>query len=427
MSTINPLSKFLLLFLYPILLLVSAHFGNRNDISIILVVSIVLPLYFYFLSDLVFLFGKRFYLFFLYCFFLRVVVVGSQAVWSDDIYRYLFDAKLFLNGISPYHLTPAELVGLVKSQIIGLEFLVSKMNSPSYYSVYPLLLQCFFSLGTLFGLVLGNSFLGVQVLLLTLEVLNLFLIRKLYPNSKNSSYWLYFGNPIVILEGVSQMHPEVLLVTGFLCLFLARSTNSRFFSFFLLTQLKFNTFLFTLGLRWNQGRWRLLFPIIIVSLIIWKLTVFSDFLSQSSAGIGLFFHSFRFAGILEPIFYSILYAFEGEYLSGFVSFLSLGLLLLLNKRFHFFFSLTLSNRFFILYSLFLLFSPVVHPWYWIPWFLFMIEKRNEEVLVSFVSFIAFLSYSLYVDLNFMYIHWMISILVLGYYGNKQINYLRKTT
>lgn len=409
------------------LLWVSTHFGNRNDLSIILVVSFVLPLYFYFLSDLVLLFGKKFYFFFLYCIFLRMVVVGSPAVWSDDIYRYLFDAKLFLNGISPYHDTPAELVGLVNTKIFGLEFLISKMNSPNYFSVYPFLMQCFFSLGTLFGLVFGNQFVGVQVLLLIFDGLNLFLIRKLYPEIKNSSYWLYFGNPIVLVEGVSQMHPEILLVTVFLFLFLARSVGSRLVSFFILTQLKLNTFLFTLGMQWNRGGWKRMIPILIVSLVIWKLTVFSDYVSQGSAGIGLFFHSFRFAGILEPIFYSILYLFDGEYLSGIVSFLTLIILLVLSKRLDLFFSLTLSNRFLILYSLFLLFSPVIHPWYWIPWFLFVIEKRNEVLLVSLVSFIAFLSYGLYVDLNFMYIHWMISILVLGFYGKKQINYLRKTT
>lgn len=180
-------------------------------------------------------------------------------------------------------------------------------------------------------------------------------------------------------------------------------------------------------MQWNRDGWKRMIPILIVSLVIWKLTVFSDYVSQGSAGIGLFFHSFRFAGILEPIFYFILYLFDGEYLSGILSFLTLIILLVLSKRLDLFFSLTLSNRFLILYSLFLLFSPVIHPWYWIPWFLFVIEKRNEVLLVSLVSFIAFLSYGLYVDLNFMYIHWMISILVLGFYGKKQINYLRKTT
>lgn len=89
----------------------------------------------------------------------------------------------------------------------------------------------FFSLGTLFGLVFGNQFVGVQVLLLIFDGLNLFLIRKLYPEIKNSSYWLYFGNPIVLVEGVSQMHPEILLVTVFLFLFLARSVGSRLVSF----------------------------------------------------------------------------------------------------------------------------------------------------------------------------------------------------
>ncbi|EOQ98526.1 putative membrane protein [Leptospira wolbachii serovar Codice str. CDC] len=426
MSIGNKSIKIILGVLYPLLLFVSTHFGDRSDVSIILVVAAILPLYFYFLSDFCSLFGKHFYPFFLYSIILRFAVIGSPAVWSDDIYRYLFDARIFLEGISPYQYTPQDLVGL-NGYHLGLEPLLSKMNSPNYYSVYPLLLQCFFSLGTLFGLALGSSFLGVQVLLLVADSLNLYLIRKLFPQATMKSYWLYFGNPIVIFEGVSQMHPEVLLITGFLLLFGARSTSSRILSFFLLTQLKFNTFLFAFGFLWDRTLWVRLFAITGLSLILWKVTVFSDLVSQGSAGIGLFFHSFRFAGILEPFFYLLLYPFQGEYLSGIISFIVLCSIYIFCFKKNLLFGLNLQNRFLFIYSLFLLFSPVIHPWYWIPWILFLVGKEKMEILVTLVSFLAFLSYGLYVYTDFVYIHWMVSISVLGYYGKKQINYFCKTT
>ncbi|TGM60547.1 hypothetical protein EHQ95_04125 [Leptospira vanthielii] len=427
MSTANKSIKIILGVLYPILLFVSTHFGDRNDLSIILVVATVLPLYFYFLADFGSLFGKHFYLFLLYSALLRITVVGSPAVWSDDIYRYLFDARIFLEGISPYRYTPQEFIGFIKGDHLGLEPLLSKMNSPNYYSVYPLLLQCFFSLGTLLGSILGSSFLGVQILLVAVDCLNLYLIRKLYPQTTMESSWLYFGNPIVIFEGISQMHPEILLVTGFLLLFGARSVGSRILFFFLLTQLKLNTFLFVLGFRWDRKLWVRLAAISGFSFIVWKVTVFSDLVSQGSAGIGLFFHSFRFAGILEPFFYLLLYPFQGEYLSGIFSFIILCCLYILCFKKDILFSFTLQSKFLFIYSLFLLFSPVIHPWYWIPWILFLVGKEKMGRLVAFVSFLAFLSYGLYVSIDFVYIHWVISILVLGYYGKKQINYFCKTT
>lgn len=421
------LTKLLLAIVYPALLFVSAHFGDRNNLSVILVVSIILPLYFYFLSDLTSLFGNRFYLLFLYGILLRLVVVGSPALWSDDIYRYLFDAKICLQGISPYHYTPEGFAKLSGLSHLGLESYLSKMNSPNYYSVYPLLLQWFFSFGTILGTFFGSVFIGIQVLLFVLDILNLFLIRKLYPKSSNASYWIYFGNPIVILEGISQMHPELLLVTGALLFFLSQSNGSRIFSFFLLTQLKFNAFLFILGFRRDRFTWMILFFVSVLSLVLWKVTVFSDLVSQGSAGIGLFFHSFRFAGILEPFFYFLLYPFQGEYLSGILSFLALGSVYIFCLKKNFLTGFGFPDQFFILYTLFLLFSPVIHPWYWILWVLFTIGKEKIETFVASVSFLAFLSYGLYVYNGFVYIHWVVSILVLGYYGNKQINYLRKTT
>ncbi|PJZ83768.1 hypothetical protein [Leptospira harrisiae] len=419
--------KILLFLIYPILLYVSVHFGNRNDFGVIFAVAFVLPLYFYFLSDIVSLFGNRFLLFWSYGIFLRVVVIGSPAVWSDDIYRYLFDAKLLLNGISPYHHTPREIMGLHNTSNLGLDFLFLKMNSPDYYSVYPLLLQCFFSLGTLVGSLFANSLVGVQIMFVLFECINLCFIRKLYPDNNNKTYWLYFGNPLVIIEGVSQMHPEILLVTG--CLFLLVIKIYRFdlFSFFLLTQLKFNVFLFALGFRGDKKDRTILLLLIIFSLLIWKITVFSEFMLQGSAGIGLFFHSFRFAGILEPFFYFILSLFRVEYLSGVISFSVLGLTIVYLLKQNFFKKFTLVHVFLILYSMFLLFSPVVHPWYWILWVFFLVGNNKAEWIVSIIAFLAFLSYGLYVYYSFVYIHWMISILILGFYGYKQINHLRKTT
>ncbi|MCT8335119.1 hypothetical protein NUH30_15675 [Leptospira sp. 85282-16] len=427
MSIRSNLTKLLLGILYPFVLFVSTHWGSRNDLSIILVVSTVLPLYFYFLSASLSLFKNRFYWYFGYAFFLRVAALGSPAVWSDDIYRYLFDAKIFLEGFSPYLYTPAEVIKFIHSSPLELETLLSKMNSPNYYSVYPLLVQCFFSLGTLVGSYLGSSFLGVQILILLVDMVNLILIRKLYPLASFKSYWLYFGNPIVILEGISQMHPEVLLVTGCLLLLLSGSVTQKILSFFFLTQLKINTFLLILGFRWNRSYWPKLVIVSCLSLLLWKVTVFSDLGSQGSSGIGLFFHSFRFAGMVEPFFYYILYSFNVEYLSGIFSFSILSCIYIFCLKKDFVSQLNFENRLLFIYSLFLLFSPVIHPWYWIPWIFLMVGKEKMELFVTNISFLSFLSYGLYVWNDFVHIHWMISILVLGYYGKKQINYFCKTT
>ncbi|WP_244310469.1 hypothetical protein [Leptospira noumeaensis] len=377
--------------------------------------------------DGLFIFGNKFHFFVLYVIFLRLVVVGVTPVWSDDIYRYLFDAKILLEGISPYLYTPQELTEYAQTNSFGLDFLLLKMNSPNYYSVYPLLLQCFFALGTIIGSFIQNSFLAVQILIILFDILNLFLIRKLYPALSKDSLWLYFGNPIVIMEGISQMHPEILLVTVCLLLFLSKSTFKIIVSFFFLTQIKFNAFLFILGIRGSRKTLISLLFVIIGSLVVWKFTVFSNLVMQGTAGLGLFFHSFRFAGLVEPIFYSILIPFQGEYLSGILSFLTLSFVYFFCYQKNLFRNFQLPVRFLMIYSLFLLFSPVIHPWYWIPWVFFALSIQKNKSLVAVVTFVAFLSYGLYVNSDFVYIHWLVSILVLGSYGFKQVNYLRQTS
>ncbi|MCW7493331.1 hypothetical protein ND861_11855 [Leptospira sp. 2 VSF19] len=409
------------------ILFASAHWGSRDELVIVFVVSFVLPLYFYFISASLVLFGNRFYHFFLYALLLRVVVLGSPAVWSDDIYRYLFDAKIFLNGFSPYLYTPAEVIKFIHNSPIELETLFLNMNSPHFYSVYPLLIQCFFSLGTLIGSFFGSSFLGVQILLLLIDMINLILIRKLYPLASFNSYWLYFGNPILILEGISQMHPEVLLVTGFLLFLITSFTYQKLISFFLLTQLKLNTFIFVLAFPWNRSFWTKLTVVSCLSLIVWKLTVFSDLGLQGSSGIGLFFHTFRFAGIMEPFLFYLLTPFKIEYLSGSLTLGILCCIYIFSFQKKIISRLNLRDRLLFIYSLFLLFSPVIHPWYWIPWIFFMVGKEKMESLVTIISFLSFLSYGLYVRNDFIYYHWIVSVLVLGYYGKKHINYFRQTT
>ncbi|XDD45619.1 hypothetical protein AB3N60_13000 [Leptospira sp. WS39.C2] len=417
----------ILFFLYPFLLFFVVHGFDRNEIQIILISSVILGLYFFYLEKRLQFFKNRFRSFFVYSIILRCFALGSDPNFSDDIFRYLFDAKLILNGFSPYQLTPSEWILIQPLDSIELKEIFSKMNSPNYYTVYPIFLLFFYMIGSLLNLIFHSNFLGVQFVFLTIDVLNLYLIRRFYPKESNSFYWVYYANPLIIIEGISQMHPEILLVPWILLIVKTKNIWKRGLFLLFLTQLKINTVLFMFGVSKNRKKILYLAIGIVFFFILWKLTVFSNLETQGERGIGLFFHSFRFAGIFEPFFYYPFSFFGITYLSGLVSLVVCGVLLcflFLNRTYM---SLSIEKRMFLLYGLFLFFSPVIHPWYWIVFFILGMVSRISINLISYIIFLAFLSYLIYVSDIFFYIYWVLFLLGIGLYGSKEINHLRQTT
>ncbi len=412
--------------LYPFLLNLVVDGFDRNDVGFIFVSSFVLIFYFYFLYQKIDTFKNHFWIFFLYSVILRCFVLGSTPQFSDDVYRYFFDANVLSLGFSPYETSPFDLI-VANSQFgENLQDYLKKMNSPHYLSVYPVFLLLHFYLGLILNSLLDTSFFGVQVLFLLFDILNLYLIRKMYPQEPLGFYWIYYANPMVIIEGVSQMHPEILMIPWLL--FLLRSNSIwRQGSFLLIgSQIKINFLLFMMGITPKKKNIPVIVFFVFLSFVIWKWTVFTNLEIQGSRGIGLFFHSFRFAGILEPFIYYPLSLIGFSYLSGFLSLVVFGLVFIYLLLQQSFFHLSITQRLFVVYFLFLIFSPVIHPWYWIPLVILGLLNRLSLKWHTFVLLVSFLSYFIYVSDLFFYIYWIVCIFGFGIYGIQEINYLRKT-
>ncbi|WP_108959502.1 hypothetical protein [Leptospira ellinghausenii] len=417
----------LLFFIYPFLLIFVVNGFDRNSFTIVIISAVLLSLYFFFLGKKLHQFKNQFWIFFLYNLILRCVVIGSTPHFSDDVYRYLFDANILLSGQFPYEFTPSEWMNLHPNIGGHFNILYSNMNSSHYYSVYPLFLLMFFVVGSVLNSLLHSMFLGVQIVFVLVDLLNLSLIRRWYRNESLQFYWVYFANPIILIEGISQMHPEILLIPWILILLQTKSNWKQGMVLSILTQLKFNAILFVFGYIKEKRKNFCILVGVIFSFILWKLTVFANLESQGSNGIGLFFHSFRFAGLLEPFLYLILNQIGHAYLSGFFSLSLCSLLffyLIMNKSFC---NFSLEKRLFVFYFCFLLWSPVIHPWYWILFILLGVVNRMHLIWQALLVFLTFLSYLIYVSEYYFYLYWVLSFLVIGLYGFKEIDYFRKTT
>ena len=75
---------------------------------------------------------------------LRLLLIGMEPNLSEDIYRYIWDGQIFLNGGDPYLHVPSWYAQNGQWPAGTSQLLFSKLNSPDYFSVYPPLALLFF-------------------------------------------------------------------------------------------------------------------------------------------------------------------------------------------------------------------------------------------------------------------------------------------
>ena len=139
---------------------------------------------------------------------LRLLAFPMLPSLSDDAYRYLWDGRLVVDGVSPYALLPdtPELAGFASERDNAL--LLDRMNSPGVYSVYPPLSQAVFAAAGLAPTWTAGWFVLKALLVLAELTGILCLLRVLRPGAVA----LYALHPLAVIEVAGQGHTEGLLV-----------------------------------------------------------------------------------------------------------------------------------------------------------------------------------------------------------------------
>lgn len=140
---------------------------------------------------------------------LRLAYLPLEPVLSDDIYRYLWDARILLDaGINPYaHPPDADLLRPWRD-----EWLYPALNSASYHSVYPPLSQAAFALA--YGLGGGATWTSYYLLKGLFVVAELGGVWALRRHVEARHLMLYAWHPLALLEIAGQGHTEALAVGG---------------------------------------------------------------------------------------------------------------------------------------------------------------------------------------------------------------------
>ena len=309
---------------------------------------------------------------------LRVLVLFALPNLSEDYFRFLWDGSLIKEGISPFAYQPSDAItflGKSASNEQGvLTQLLSQMNSPNYYSVYPPLNQWMFFLAAQFSNVYTGMFV-LKIFILSAEVGVFFILKKALqrfrkPVSKLNVYWL---NPLVILELCGNIHFEGIMLFFFLlsAYYFAKVKDTEgaiYFSFSALTKLFSLMFLPLLALK-IVGKRAVKFSLIVFVLVVICFIPFfkGGNLSNFLESIDLYFQSFEFN---SGLFYLVRYVgFEivnydviqtAGPIFGLISF---GMIMLISFLYRFRNRYAMFTGFLLINTVYLLFSPIVHPWY----------------------------------------------------------------
>jgi hypothetical protein len=147
---------------------------------------------------------------------LRLCLFFSAPGLSDDYFRYFFDGHLLAQHINPYLFSPEISKGMFSQERMQLgEVLFAGMNSKSYFTIYPPLHQGFFFLATFWARSVMDSVLFLRVLLIGFDMANIFLLRRLLDGFGLGAGTLVFYaiNPLVILELSGNLHFEGVVLT----------------------------------------------------------------------------------------------------------------------------------------------------------------------------------------------------------------------
>ena len=147
--------------------------------------------------------------------FLRVLLLFAIPNLSDDIYRFIWDGNLIVYGVNPYMVVPNDYLEVLHVVDNDTMFLLSEMNSPNYFSVYPPVLQGLFAFSvSLFDTsILGNVVVFKSFILLA-EIGSILCIKQLltYFKLPARNVLLYALNPLIIVELVGNVHFEALFI-----------------------------------------------------------------------------------------------------------------------------------------------------------------------------------------------------------------------
>lgn len=311
----------------------------------------------------------------------RLIFLFSTPNLSQDFYRFIWDGHLTLSGINPYLYTPTELIDSNSISIPNAEVLYQGMGelSASHYSNYPPINQLCFILANLIpGSSILSSIISLRILIILADIGLFFIGLKLLKYLKLPSFniFWYILNPFIIIELTGNLHFEGVMMLLMMGSLLALSKNKYWWSATLLG-LSISTKLLPLMLlplffgyfKSRSFKHLVLYYTIALGVVILSFIPFlsSEFLSNYSKTIGLWFANFEFNASVYYIARAIGFVISGynqiAIIGKLLPLITISVILYLSFTKSLSQLQTLISAMLLVLSLYFLLSTTVHPWY----------------------------------------------------------------
>lgn len=336
----------------------------------------------------------------------RAIMIFAFPQLSDDIYRFLWDGYLSVEGTNPYGYLPSDII----AQHSGAypTALYTDMNSPSYYTIYPPFAQLIFYLANLCAPThIPIATMLIKTCFFVAEICTLCGLLKILSFLKKDQKLIaiYFLNPLIIVEGLGNLHFEIIMISflvwAIYYIFVKRKMTLGAVLMALSIATKLLPLMFLPYFLFHlKGRDRMLFFTVgFLSLIMLfsPIAMGLDF-ANFGASIDLYFQKFEFnAGL-----YYILRAL-GQAISGYNLIHYLGPLLGVSTLFLILYQAYRSVRYdlsefshfaLIAFTTYLLFATTVHPWYLcVPICLSVFSSYRYVLVWSGLILLTYINYS----------------------------------
>lgn len=338
---------------------------------------------------------------------LRVALLFTIPNLSDDFYRFIWDGRLLNAGINPFAQLPSFYINSPAQAIPGItEDLYSQLNSPEYFTIYPPINQFIFWFSTLLS---GNSIFGtivsMRIFLLAAEIGNIWLLPKVLSefNLPKRYTLIYTLNPLVIIEGVGNLHFEVMMVFFILLSLWWLKKNQLILSavaiaFAVGTKLIPLIFLPFLPRPLTVKRMMIYYAISGVTLVILFLPLLSpELISGLESSLSLYYQKFEFNA---SIYYWLREKGFQEFGYNRIEFIGKDLIkwtfwsIIFLAFWPFGKKPSLPTLFMMALGIYFLFSTTVHPWYIITVLgLSIFTGYKSPILWSYMIFLTYIGYS----------------------------------
>ena len=143
----------------------------------------------------------------------RLIFFVATPQLSQDIYRYIWDGHLIINGFNPYEFTPDQLMQQAQLPFALADELYPQLTelSASHQSNYPPISQFFYAVSALISSeAIYGSLLFLKALLFSADLLFYKVALPILQHLKLARHqvFLYLLNPLLIVEGIGNLHLE---------------------------------------------------------------------------------------------------------------------------------------------------------------------------------------------------------------------------